>query len=342
MKGPGRSLAFPFLLVFAAVLLLAITAGDAEGQIPSIVVALDDSFTEQLAFPTGTENDILEFEGCLTLNRPIWPPGTSVVIEITIEMSGLSEPWQYSIDPPTHTFTASETQAFSAQVTVPAGLPATVTIGHALEFTADTDDILLFELTTDVARVNIAQYYKMTRFFSTEPIKVQQGDIVEFNFTLVNEGNGADTFSFEITNEAEMLFAGLTVAEITPKLLEIDEDVNVKVTMQAAGDAKEGQFKLNLTITSQGSVGDANYERPVTSGIEWNVLIEPSLQQTIWDNLPYIIAGIGIVAVIVIVVVLLQRRKRAREDEEVEEETPPPRKKKKRPPKKVEDEDEDE
>nr|NIP35604.1 hypothetical protein [Thermoplasmata archaeon]NIS12692.1 hypothetical protein [Thermoplasmata archaeon]NIS20616.1 hypothetical protein [Thermoplasmata archaeon]NIT77996.1 hypothetical protein [Thermoplasmata archaeon]NIU49694.1 hypothetical protein [Thermoplasmata archaeon] len=307
MKGPGRSLAFPLLLVSAAVLVLSIAVDDSEGQIPSIVVDLDDMFTEQVAFPTGTENDILEFEGCLTLNRPIWPPGTSVIIEITIDMSGLDEPWQYSIDPPTHTFTASETQSFSAQVTVPAGLPATVTIGHPLEFTADTEDILLFEMTPDVARVDIAQYYRMTRFFSTEPIKVEQGEIVEFNFTLVNDGNGADTFSFEVTNEAEMLFAGLTVAEITPKLLEIGEEVNVKVTMQAAGDAKEGQFKLNLTITSQGSVSDVNYEQPVTSGIEWNVLVEPSLQQTIWDNIEYIAIG-GVVIVVVVAVVLFLRR----------------------------------
>ena len=344
MKGPGRSLAWLLLIASAATLVaLAVLPEGAEAQIPKIVVNLEPRFEEQTAFPTETANDILEFEGCLTLNRPIWPPGPSVVIEITMEMSGVDPPWSYSIDPPTHTFTASESQSFNASVTVPAGLPATVTIGYALEFTASTDNIILYDVESDTARVNIAQYYRMTRFFSTEPIRVEQGEVIDFNFTLVNGGNGADTFSFEITNQAEMLFAGLTVVEITPKMLEIDEEVDVKVTMQAATDAKEGQFKLNLTITSQGSVGDANYEQPVTSGIEWNVIVEPSLTQTIWDNLSYIVLVLVVVVVVAVVLVHLRRRRRAVEEEEGrDEDTPRPKgKPKKRTPGKAEEEEAD-
>ncbi len=338
MGGPDRSLALFVLLSAAVVLLLLVTtSGGADAQMPEIVVSLEEGLADQVAFPTETENDLLIFEGCLTFNRPFWPPGTSVVIEMSIGMPDVDEPWQVSIDPPEHTFTQSESQAFEARVTVPAGLPATITIGHPLEFTASTDDILIYDVTPDSARVNIAQYYRMTRYFSTKPINIEQGEMVEFNFTVVNEGNGVDTFVFEITNDAELLFAGLTVPPINPKRLVTGEDANIKVTMQADGDARKGQYKLNLTIKSEGSSQDPNYENPVVSGIEWNVVVEPSLEQTIWDNIFYIILGVVVLIVVIGVLVVLHRRKEEREVEE-EEETPPPKKRKKRPPKEDEGE----
>jgi hypothetical protein len=343
MGGPGRSLALLVLMAAAATLLVLGTAGEgAEAQLPEITVSLEGEDTEQVAFPTETENDLLIFEGCLTFSRPFWPPGTSVVIEMSIEMPDLDEPWQFSIDPPTHTFTASESQAFSARVTVPAGLPATVTIGHPLEFTASTENILIYDVTSDTARVTVAQYYRMSRYFSTEPIKVEQGEVVEFNFTVVNGGNGVDTFVFEVTNEAEMLFAGLTIPPINPRRLVTGEDANIRITMQAAADAREGQFKLNLTIRSEGSSQDPNYDNPVTSGIEWNVLVEPSLEQTIWANIEYIILGVVVLIVVAAVLVILRgRRMAAEEEEEEEEETPPPKKRrKKRPPEEAEGDDE--
>ena len=109
------------------------------------------------------------------------------------------------------------------------------------------------------------------------------------------------------------------------------------------GGAPEEQIPaavISSPITSQGSVSDASYEKPVTSGIEWEVLIEPSLTQTLWDNLMYIVPGVIVVLVVVVVILQLRKRRRLREEaEDLEEETPPPKKKKgkkKRPPKKVE------
>ena len=347
MARPVRSLALLVLMTAAAALLL-LGSGDADAQLNTILVDLDDLTKNQEAAPTATENDILEFEGCLTLEKAFWTPGSQVVIEMRIDMTGVEEVWRYSIDPPTHTFTASETQAFTATVTVPAGLPATKSVGDAgfaLEFTATPpDNLVLPEITTDVARVTIAQYYRFSRFFSTEQIKVTQGDSTEFNFTIENTGNGKDTFVFEVTNEAEMLFAGITVAPINSKVLSSGADANVKVYLAADSDAKTDIFKLNLTIKSEGSVQDPNYEEPVTSGIEWNLVVEPSLQSTLIDYLPFIVPGLIIVIVIVVVIVILRRRKRAKEEEEEpeEEEPPPKRKRKKRPPAEVaEDADED-
>lgn len=335
-----RSLAIVALVALAVAFLGVMALSDgSQAQISTIVVDLEPADKTQIAYPTQTGNDILEFDGCLTLNRePFWPPGTSVVIELSIQMSGVSEVWQYSFDPPTHTFAASQSQEFSVQVTVPAGLPATTTIGQALKFTAATDDLILYNVTTDTARVSIAQYYKMTRYFSTEPLEVKQGEIIDFNFTLENAGNGVDTFSFQMTNEAELLFAGLTVTIPSPKRLEPGRTVDVNLQMQAADDAREGQFTVNLTITSDGSADDPHIDKPVKSGVEWNVVVKPSLQQTLWQNIWYILLGAGVLVVVATVLVFLRRRKRAREEEEdLEEETPPPKKKRKRRPPVVED-----
>ncbi|UCC92226.1 MAG: hypothetical protein JSW25_06005 [Thermoplasmata archaeon] len=345
MAVPGRSLAVLVLTASAAVLLLVLAgAGGAEAQIPSIVVQLEEADKDQTAFPTETQNDILEFAGCLTLNRPIWPPGTSVVIEITMDMPDLDTPWEISIDPPTHTFTASESQAFSAQLTVPANLPATTTIGESLVFTAATDDILLYDSTPDTARVSIAQYYRIGRQYSTKPIDIEQGDIVTFNFTVQNTGNGVDTFTFEVANEAELLFAGITHGPISSERIEMGEEADVTVQVSADAEALEGQFHFNLTITSEGSKTDPNLEKPVTSSIEWNIVIKPSIETTILDNIWYIIIGVVVVVVVVIVVFLMRKRKLSREElEDMEEEAPPPKKKrKKRPAKKaIDDADED-
>jgi len=319
------------LVLAAAILVIALAAGGAQAQVPTITVDLEDADKDQMAFPTETENDILTFEGCLTLNRPIWPPGTSVSITLSIEISDVDEPWDYIFDPPSHTFTASETQRFSVRVTVPARLPATVDIGPLLEFTASNGGIIFVDITPDTARVTIAQYYKITRYYSTEPVKVVQGEIVEFNFTVQNRGNGIDTFVFTISNEAELLFAGLTLSTPSPKRIAAGGEANGKIQMQAASDALVGQFHANITIKSEGSSQDPNIEQPVTNSIEWNVVIEPSLQSTLVDNIPYIIIGVVALIVVIAVLVFLRKRRRAREEAEaLEEEAKARRSKKKR------------
>ena len=337
MVPPGRSLAILVLLATAlALLAIGVSSDGTEAQLPTITVDLDDGDKEQDAFPTDTENDILEFDGCLTLNRPFWPPGTSVVITMEIVMSGVDVVWESNIDPPTHTFAVSESQSFKALVTVPEGLPATTTIGFALEFTASTEDILLPDITSDTARVNIAHYYKIHRYYSTEPINIRQGDVVDFNFTVENAGNGDDSFIFEVGNEAELLFAGLTLIYDTSKRVPMGGEENVRLQLTAATDALEGQFMVNLTITSEGSKTDPNYDDPVMSSAEWNVLVEPSIGSTIRENIIYIILGVVVLVVIIAVLVVLKKRRRAREEDEdsmdEEEEEPAPKKKRKKRP----------
>ncbi len=338
MVTESRSLILIALIATAvAFVAIAMVADEVQAQLPTITVNVDNADAEQTAFPTETENDILVIDGCLTLDRPIWPPGTSVVIEMEMEMTGVQVIWEASINPPSHTFAASESQGFSVRVTVPASLPATTTIGFLLEFTATTQDVIFVEVTPDTARVNIAQYYRISRQYSTEPINIQQGDVVNFNFTVENTGNGDDTFILEVSNLAELEFAGLTLIYDTSKRIEMGEDENIKLQLSAVGNAIEGHFKINLTITSEGSRTDPNYEKPVTNSAEWNVIVEPSIGSKIVDNLVFIVIGVVVLIVIIFVLVLLRRRKRARAEEEnlavEEEETPPPGKKRKKRPK---------
>jgi hypothetical protein len=142
-----------------------------------------------------------------------------------------------------------------------------------------------------------------------------------------------------VGNEAELLFAGLTLIYDTSKLVPMGEVENVKLQLTAAADALEGHFQVNLTIRSDGSSTDPNYEDPVMSSAEWNVLVEPSIGSTIIENIVYIILGVVVLVVIIAVLVVLKKRKRTREevedsmDEEEEEKEPAPKKRRKKRPK---------
>jgi len=345
MEVHRRSLAIIALVALAVAVLGVMAASEgSQGQISTIDVDLDPSVRDLTARPTDTENDLLEFDGCLTLNRePFWPPGSSVVIDLGLRMVGVGEVWAVSFDPPSLTFTASESKAFSATVTVPVGLAAAAF--YTLEFTASTEDLLVVEVTSDTARVTIAQYYKISRQYSTQPITVKQGELVEFNFTVENRGNGDDTFLFEVANLMELEGAGLTVLYETSKRVRPGHTAGVKLQVEAADDALESQFQLNVTITSEGSEGDPAYQRAVTSGAEWTIVVEPSLGSTITQNIVSIVAAVVVLVVVAVVLVLLRRRRRARDEEEdLEEEEPPPARKKRkgRPPVEEEGDAEDE
>ena len=268
----GRPLVILVLLATAlAILAIGVFSDGTEAYADVITVNLEDSCKEQTAFPTDTKIDILEFDGCLTLSKHLWVPGYSVVIRMEIEMSGVDKVWEYHIDPPTHTFTFSGSQSFKAQVTVPARFPTT--IDFLLEFTAYSNEMLLYDVITDTAQVKITQYYKIHCYFSTQPINIQQDDMVDLNFVVENVGNGKDTFIFEVDNETELLFAGLTLIYNTSMQILMGEEENVRIHLVTAADAHKGQFQVNLTIKSENSTTDPNYENPVTSIAELNVLI---------------------------------------------------------------------
>jgi hypothetical protein len=144
-----------------------------------------------------------------------------------------------------------------------------------------------------------------------------------------------------MTNEAELLFAGLTVTIPSSKRVESGDEVNVRFQMQAASDAPLDQFHANVTIKSEGSSLDPNVDIPVTNSAEWNVLIEASLQSTIWDNLPFIIVGVIVLILVIVLLVILRKRKRAREEAEAEEEAAKASKKKRKKRPKVEADEED-
>jgi hypothetical protein len=303
--------------VFISVLAMALTMGflaseDVEAQIPAIDVSLDDGDRDQTARITDGEQDHLTFKGEVTLNRPLWPPGTTVVIEVVIEMPSLSSVWEHNIDPPEMSFASSMTQNFTATVTVPPALGAATF--YNLVFNATTEDILFFSNTPDNGVVRIAQYYRISRQFSTEPLRVEQGKSIEFNITLINRGNGDDTFNLEVTNEAELDLVGLIVYFDRSKRIEAGEELLVKLRLEADQEAIEGEYQLNLTIRSEGSSSDPVADL-VTSGAEWTIAVDPGLISQI-KNYWYLVgigAGVGVVGVVLLI---RRRRKRAAESDD--------------------------
>lgn len=300
------------IVLLALVAVLTLPSDDSLGQIPAIDVSIDDVDRDQTSRVTDVKNEVLTFHGEVTLNKPVWIPGTTVTLELELEMPRSDGVWEVNFDPPEGlVYTASSTQNFSAQVTVPEGLPASLQ-PHLLVFNASTSDILFYTVTTGTANVYIAQFYKISRQYSTKPLRVKQGQSVEFNITLINRGNGADTFSVEVTNEDELNLRKVFVFFDRQKRISAGEQAIVRFRLQTEDDALEGEFSLNVTIRSETSSTDPHHDL-VTSGAEWTVVVEPSLTSTIIGMWYYVVGG---VVVLVVVGFFLVRRRRLKAMEE--------------------------
>lgn len=316
-KGTSVTLAV-LVLVALALVALAMTSWDVHAQSlqPELRVTVDQEDRDQTARPTDVENDLLTFHGEVTLQKITWFPGEQVVVVVELDMQGVEEVWQASIDPPEMTFTASGAKNFSAVVTAPIGLASGEF--HTLFFEPSSDDLPnppLTAITPGTANVVIAQYYKIGRQYSTEPLRVTQGEMLEFNITLINRGNGDDTFILEVTNQVELDGMGLNVVYEPSKRVDAGEEREVKLRIEAASDALLTEAQVNLSIRSEGSTSDPDWDT-VTNGAEWTVVVEPSLVSQAFEYWYLIAAGVG--ALVAIGVLLTLRRRRRREEEEVE------------------------
>ncbi len=309
-----RSAAFLALLVFAVTIVaVALSSEEVEAQLADIKVTILEEDRDQSAHPTDVAVDRLVFHGDVALDRAFWPPGSSVVVELELEMSDVSPVWEAFFHPEFLTYTASSVQNFTATVVVPVQQPAGVF--HSLIFNATVTGLFLPSIEPGSAQVVIAQFYKIGRQYSTLPLRVTQGDIIDFNITLANRGNGEDTFILEVSNEAELLNAGLTVIYEPSKHIDAGEEEEIDLQLQASNDALVSDFSLNLTIRSEGSASDPDVEDTVTSGAEWNVVVEAGLATTLTDNLYIIVPG-AIIVVVIGVLLIMRRRKRDRKEVE--------------------------
>jgi len=312
-----RSAAILAMLVFAmSIVAIGLSSEDVAAQLPEIKVTIREEDRDQTAHPTDVANDRLTFQGDVALDRAFWPPASTVTIALELDVSGVSAIWEFFFHPEELIYTASAVQNFTATIVVPENLPSGAF--HNLLFNATPTGLLLHNMEPGYAQIVIAQYYKIGRQYSTAPLRVTQGDIIDFNITLANKGNGEDTFLLEVSNEAELLNAGLTVIYERSKHIDSGGEDEVDLQLQAADDALVSEFSLNLTIRSEGSTVDPDVEDTVTSGAEWTVVVKAGLATTITDNLYIIVPGI-VIAVVIVIFLIMRRRKRVRM--EVEEMT---------------------
>ncbi len=309
-----RSATFLALLVFAvSFVAIAISGEEVAAQLSEIKVTILEADRDQTAHPTDVANDRLTFQGDVALDRLYWI-GTTVEITLELEMSDVSPIWEAFFHPEVLTYTASSVQNFTATIVVPENQPAGAF--HNLLFNVTATGLLFPNIEPGSAQVVIAQYYKIGRQYSTAPLRVTQGDLIDFNITLANRGNGDDTFLLVVSNEAELLNAGLTVIYERSKHIDSGGEEEVDLQLQAASDALVSEFSLNLTIRSEGSAADPDVEDTVKNGAEWTVVVEAGLTTTITDNLYLIVPGI-IIVVFIGIFLIMRRRKRTRmEDEE--------------------------
>lgn len=318
MRLKGHLVTTALLTVVAlAVATLAIASWDAQAQLqPELRASIIQEDRDQTARPTDVTNDLLTFDGEVTLQKVTWFPGEQVVVEVQLDMQGVEEVWEANINPPEMTFTASGSKNFTAVVTVPIGLASGEF--HTLFFEPSSEDLPnppLTAITPGTANVVIAQHYKIGRQYSTEPLRVTQGDMLEFNITLVNRGNGADTFILEVTNHVELDGLGLNVIFEASKRVDAGEEREVRLRIEAADDAVLSEAQINLTIRSEGSTSDPLWET-VVNGAEWTVVVEPSLVNRAFEYWYLIVAAAA--ALVALGIFLSYRRRKRREEAEVE------------------------
>ena len=296
-----------------ALVAIGLACDDASGQIPAITVEINDEDEQQTARSTNVFQDLLTFHGNITLAHPLYPFGKTTVITPVVQFPAGVTPWETNPNPPTLSFTSQGTQNFTVKLTVPTGLLATDLF--TLTFTATTGDLLYHTTQPDDGLVSIAQYYKMARQFSTEPIRVKQGQAADFNLSLINTGNGADTFSLSIPNLEELAFYKVDVVFTNSKRVLPDEEVFISFHLEVDSDARVGEFQLNITIRSDESRTDPDHAE-VINGAEFTVVVEPSIISSI-KNYWYVV--VIVVGVFVGVAILLKVRSNKAFEKEYEE-----------------------
>ncbi len=322
------TLALALLVLMGALLMVVMTGEGADAQVTEVTVTIAENDRDQTARPTDTEHDILEFRGEIALDKTIWI-GQSVKLTPELLMPNAPSLWEVTFNPTDITYTASGVENFTATVVVPSGLAVT-TRPYTLVFNVTTSDLLFYNLNEGFAQVSIAQYYKIGRLYSTLPLKVTQGERIEFNITIINRGNGEDTFLLTVSNLLELSDAGLTViappssGRVGPGAVD-----DVKLLLQADDDAILSEFSLNLTITSEESQSDPDHST-VTSFAEWTVVVEAGIGTTITNNLKYIIPGVILVVAVIAFVLFRRKKMREREEREVKEREEGKKKKKKK------------
>lgn len=323
MSSLGRTLlVIALTLLSAAAIVLTVLPSEVDAQgLPAVQVVMDQDHAQQTGRPTATANDLLLFPGEVTVSKNLWLE--SAEFELRMEMAG-QENWAFNFDPPTMTFQASGTQSFNVTVTVPAETtyPNTFFMWFNATATSGFPSPPFSTITPGSGSVSIAQYYAIGRLYSTLPIKVTQGEQTTFNITLINRGNGEDTFKLDVTNLAELGFAGLDVIFKGDPSYRIaaGTEREVEILLTAKDDAREGTFALNLSITSVESGADPDYDTSVKNGAEWTVVVEPSLVNVAFDYWYLIVGGVVALVVLVLVIRTVRRRKRTVGDADAEDE----------------------
>jgi hypothetical protein len=316
MNAKGRSLLTLCVVGLAlSICVIALACDDASGQIPTITVEINDEDERQTAHSTNVFSDLLTFHGNITLAHPAFIPGTTKVITPVVEFPTGVTPWETIPNPPELTFTSQGTKNYTIKLRVPTGLLATDLF--PLTFTAEIEGLVRYDLKNDDGIVSIAQYYIINRQFSTEPVKVKQGQSVDFNLTLINKGNGADTFSLAVTNEEELAFYKVFIFFEQSKRVQPDQEVKIALRLEAADDAKVGELQLNITIRSDESRSDPDHAE-VINGAEFTIVIEPSIISSIKDYWYLVAIAVGVVVGVVVVLKVRSDKAFEKEYEEYE------------------------
>ena len=294
------------VLVAAVVLALVAPRATAQTLIPEVTVALDEGQDSKVASVTDLVGDPdITFTGNISLKRLISPNPVTVTPNAVVEdaYSG----WVVTPDPSKLTFNGEGSLPFTIVISAPANLSAGVTFD--VTFNATVSGLVYYRTLSDTGYIEVLQYYKLGQYASSEVIHIKQGESRTLNFTVLNRGNGDDTVSIVLGNEAELGLRGITILYEGTKRLEPWQSAKISFILTTDIDATPGDVKFNFTLKSTGSG-----ER-VTSSVDFSVVVEKAIFKSFIYNYWWTLV-VGGVLIGLLAVVLRRRGGRRRADEE--------------------------
>lgn len=303
-------MALPALLgLFALALALAAApAADARPDGPAAppIVELSVSLTFSPDTANATVTNTLEGVAVLNGNVSVGKLGTSMQrVTVTMEATPI-QGWELVISPSTMVFIAQYPQEFALSVRVPA---KTLVSSKAVEVTATATDGIQTATASTTATVSVRQFFQLSVVTEGGAALVKAGETALFDITIINEGNGKDTFMMDIVDEQHVL-DGFDL----PKSVEVPpgQSATVSVSARTREDfdtGAHGSADVVLVITSAGAEqrGDV-LDQQFTLTITFKTLAY-ELEKN-WPS--YVGLGIALAAVVVVVAVVVRRIRRRR------------------------------
>lgn len=231
--------------------------------------------TAQTADVSPGSHGTVEFSGTVTCNLN---SATSAIVSLTA-----TDTWNSAnVSPSALQFTSSDRGAKSFNVGVKAPLytgsdfVGTVIVTGKIKYYPSTLQGTVQPQDGVIGRIDIEPYFDFSIYSDNRYIETSPGSVVEFDFKIENQGNSADIFLINVSNNKELKENGIKVSIINPRLEMSEKEIeNVSIKVHIPHTSKIiGLNDIKLIITSESYFQDTG--ESLSEHIEFTVRIHDS------------------------------------------------------------------